>query len=92
MPPKLTIYEWNGNLRKQWPNRRVYDWREVDAMRVQLAKTGAALGIVQPTLTGVLRRIDELREEHRKAKNYGVSDALRDILAGAGVQTKDNCA
>ena len=90
MAGKRSIYEWERDLRAEWPNHRVYNWQEVDAMRVQLAKTGLALGNAQPTLNGILRSLDKLRNEHREAKNYALSDALRDIMEKAGVLVRDD--
>jgi cysteinyl-tRNA synthetase len=71
---------------------RLYDWRQVEEMREDLAAYGAALSsssLSQQQDSELVAAIIQLRQELRNDKNYALSDRLRDILTVSGYEITD---
>lgn len=79
----MNFHDLDALVRANLPNHRLYDWREVEVMREDLAN--ASMGQSRASAFGVnatkrLDRVQALLDELRAEKKYDVSDRLREAL------------
>jgi cysteinyl-tRNA synthetase len=88
----MRFSELNAYIIANTDDYRLYDWRQVEEMREDLASYGAALSSVslsQQQDSELVAAIIQLRQELRNDKNYALSDRLRDILTASGHEIAD---
>lgn len=81
----MTPHELDTFVRQHNETLRVYDWRQVERMREQVADLGAWETRLKSDLMvaeQALSRVEGVMNELRAAKMYEWSDKLRDALTG----------
>ena len=83
MTEKMTVHELCKFVSDRSDDYRVYDWREIEAMREDLARVSMGHSELAAKVNGLSNRlvmVHRVLAEMRDAKAYEWADKLRDAL------------
>jgi cysteinyl-tRNA synthetase len=86
----MKLFELEQLVRENTEDYRLYNWKEVERMREQLAATSMLLSNRKlSTDNKILSLLKNYRQELRNNKEYKTSDRIREILELVGVKDND---
>ena len=89
----MRFYELDLLVRKETDKFRLYDWKQIESMREDLASYGAGLSDVNAKLflyESLLEQLIAYRKQLREQKQYEVADRLRQIIIDSDVPIKND--
>lgn len=88
----MHFFELDKIVRDNTDDFRLYNWREIERMREDLASISlyaSSLSLYVKQDDDLVKRLLELRLDLRREKQYNVSDKIRNILTQSGYEVKD---
>ena len=89
----MRYYELDLIVRQNTDEYRLYDWRQIEGMREDLASYGMGYNNVKAELVAykeLVLQLLEYRNELRAQKMYEVADKIRKLIADLDIRIEDN--
>ena len=89
----MRYYELDLIVRQNTDEYRLYDWKQIEGMREDLASCGMGYNNVKAEVVAykeLVLQLLEYRNELRAQKMYEVADKIRKLITDLDIQIEDN--